>query len=168
MDTAADGGRRHYVKPGKAFPQLLELSVCEFDRTAQRDLSYFGTFVGAVKDSSEYKKYVREVIRIAPSGRHFAHHAPTCFHSGDLYAAARNATIYSDGIVCKRSDGSATVSLNMTLKDVYDFHLWGFNEFKNNSVEIYGGNNLAFLSQCLGAIVPYKWYLKFDSDFAVY
>ena len=84
---------------------------------------------------------------------------PVEFKDHDLATAVAHADVYYSGTICKKSNTSATVKLDVTVKDTYDFHWKNADEMKDWVLRY--GNNAARISQCLYIIKTYKWEATF-------
>ena len=90
------------------------------------------------------------------------------FMSGDLYAAAKKATISYDGYVCRPISGADRVALYVTVSDTYDFAWWSFSDAKKvdgwDALKITIGNNMAYIDQGLRVIKPFDWEVRFKES----
>ena len=87
---------------------------------------------------------------------------PVEFKDHDLATAVAHADVYYSGTICKKSNTSATVKLDVTVKDTYDFHWKNADEMKDWFLRY--GNNAARISQCLYIIKTYKWEATFHES----
>jgi len=152
---------------------LLEESVLGIDHTYPvvfREGREIGNAVIAeIRESAEYKKDVRRLIKSLPAGMSRVNEStPIEFLTGDLFAAAHRAEISYDGYVCRPISGADRVALNVTVSDTYDFEWWGLSHISADdmakSLGVVVGVDVAYLSQYLGFIKPFKWEVHFKES----
>ena len=110
----------------------------------------------AIQNSPELAAKVAEILQ-----RHTASGPGTytsdigiVFNSGDLMAGIHSAMI--DYILVLNADH--TYTLNMTLKDKYDFAMsWDYYKYSSWGVGQTVANNIAWADQHLGMIETYDW-----------
>jgi hypothetical protein len=147
---------------------LLEESLSGTPRTTPLVFKE-GPFAAKIRASDEYKRDVRRLVRSLPAGMNRVHESSSVeFLSGDLYAAAKNATISYDGYVCRPIAGADRVALDVTVSDTYDFSWWSFSQTKKDkfldALPIVIGNNMAYIDQCLSVIIPFEWEVRFKES----
>ena len=147
---------------------LLEESLSGTPRTTPLVFKE-GPFAAKIRASDEYKRDVRRLVRSLPAGMNRVHESSSVeFLSGDLYAAAKNATISYDGYVCRPIAGADRVALDVTVSDTYDFSWWSFSQTKKDkfldALPIVIGNNMAYMDQCLSVIIPFEWEVRFKES----
>ena len=102
--------------------ELLELSLKDFDGSVPQVFRDGTLPAEEIRDSEEYKRDVRRLLRSLPAGRSFVHSTSSVeFLSGDLYAAAKRAKIEYTGYVCRPIAGADRTALDVTVSDTYNF-----------------------------------------------
>jgi hypothetical protein len=125
--------------------------------------------VQKIRESDEYKKDVRDLVKSFPAGMNRVLHISHLeFRSGDLYAAAKKVEVTYDGYVCRPIVGADRAAINVVVFDTYDFAWWSLSDAqKGDSWEAWAtmtGNNLAYLDQTSGIIKPFKWEVRFKES----
>ena len=148
---------------------LLEISLKDFDGSVPQVFGEGSLAAEEIRDSEEYKRDVRRLLRSLPAGRTFVDERSAVeFLSGDLYAAARHARIEYRGYVCRPIAGADRTSLNVIVSDTYDFEWWDLADTgRVDGIEALFtmiGNNLAFCDQIRGVIKPFDWEVKFKEN----
>ena len=145
---------------------LLELSLKDFDGSLPVVFGEGSLAANEIRDSEEYKRDVRRLLRSLPAGKSFVQERSSVeFLSGDLYAAAKRARIEYSGYVCRPIAGADRTSLNVTVSDTYNFEWWDISdtgkELSMEAILTTAGNNMAYLDQIRGVIKPFDWEVKF-------
>ena len=152
---------------------LLEMSLTDFDRTGpvvfKEDDIVGRDAVQKIRESDEYKKDVRDLVKSFPAGMNRVLHISHLeFRSGDLYAAAKKVEVIYDGYVCRPIVGADRAAINVVVFDTYDFAWWSLSETQKSGARealvTMVGNNLAYLDQTSGIIKPFKWEVRFKES----
>ena len=143
---------------------MLEMSLCEFDRS--NPVVFSGRLERETKASKEYESFIgKEVVRVGIDTSKKNSNRPINFNvTRELKFSVGHALIDYDGTVCQKKDGKFKIDLNLKMHDRYDFDLWIGRLFEGD-LKHFGlgvGNNLAWLDQKVGIILPYLWEVSFD------
>jgi len=162
--TVAEYYFRHQKNsPISAF--MLELSMSGMAGPWEYVFPRNGQLASAIKDSSEYKSIVRDLLKDKKSGRSVCNeNRSTDFNTHDLISAVGKATIKLEGDICKLKNDSARLNLDVTVTDTYNFEWWGSKKIDEKGLELTAGNNIAYISQMLRYLRQYPWRVEFDDN----
>ena len=120
--------------------------------------------VGMVKRSNDFARFLSEIAQGKESGPH-AGISSIRFYDQDLKTSIHDAKIKYDGKICRARSGAIIVDMDFLMEDIYNFeyHDAEMRKIKQESRFVQIGNNVAFLSQESGAIVPFNWDMRFHS-----
>ena len=143
---------------------MLELSLSGIVGSKEYVFPRNGQLANAIKDSSEYKKIIDDIVARQNHGKEFVNRPDisTDFNTHDLVSAVGKANIELNGDICKSKNGSARLNLDVTVTDTYNFEWWGSKKIDEKGFKLTVGNNIAFASQMLWYLRQYPWSVSFD------
>jgi hypothetical protein len=118
----------------------------------------------AIRNSTDYENKLQEIIRSQQIGyQGYVTSDSIAFSSGDLFAAIHAASFDYNGWICKRTDTSYKMDLDIKVSDDYDFHLLVDQYYAWDLEQILGtiANNMAWSDQFFEVINNYNWDASF-------